>query len=275
METFYDVVIYFFLFGFFGWVCESIFCSVNEKKIVNRGFLNGPICPIYGFGGLIVVYLLAPLQGNLPLLFLMGAVSCTVLEYATSVIMEKMFQAKWWDYSDLWGNINGRVCVKFSLIFGVLSVVCVRLLYPPFVWLMAWARPAAKPWLAWGLILIFSADCAYTVYGILSLNGKLQELKAVSQELRAKLEALQGGSKTLLERLEQLKADTSERATTLRKSVQELTDRWESQRTAMAKRYQHKRLINAFPNMKSVNYQEQFAEMKAALIALREKSRKK
>ncbi|MFV0401842.1 MAG: putative ABC transporter permease [Oscillospiraceae bacterium] len=85
MQTFYELVIYFVLFSFCGWVCESIFCSINEKKVVNRGFLNGPVCPVYGFGGLIVVYVLAPFQHHIALLFLFGMIATTILEYITSL----------------------------------------------------------------------------------------------------------------------------------------------------------------------------------------------
>jgi len=272
---YYNAVIYFSLFGFCGWVCETIFCSINQKKVVNRGFLSGPICPVYGFGGLIVIYILAPLRDSIPLLFLFGMVAATTLEYVTSFVLEKLFSTRWWDYSDLRLNIHGRVCLQFSLIFGVLSVVAVKLLHPPFAALVAVIPVEAKPWITWGCLLMFTVDCVNTVHTILSLNGRLAMLKQATAELREKLEAYQPSVMSLQERLEQFRTDTSEHAGALRVKIEELAERWESQRHGTVRRFRHRRLMDAFPNMKSTKYQEQFAEAKAALIAFRDKTRKK
>ena len=120
----------FCLYSFLGWVCESIYCSIGERKLINRGFLNGPVCPVYGFGAVIVVKLLTPFENNLVLLFLTGMAATSVLEYITGFLLETLFHTKWWDYSGRKCNIHGRVCLRNSLLFGGLSVIAMKLVNP-------------------------------------------------------------------------------------------------------------------------------------------------
>lgn len=133
METLILVEKYFLLFIIYslgGWIIEEIYCSISEKKIVNRGFLIGPICPIYGFGGLLITLLLTRFAFNPLLLFLMCMISCAVLEYLASLIMEKVFNARWWDYSDQKFNINGRICLKNLVPFGLFGLLVIYIVNP-------------------------------------------------------------------------------------------------------------------------------------------------
>ena len=100
----------FLIYGFVGWCTEVIFAAVNSGKFVNRGFLNGPICPIYGFGILAVVRLLKPFGNNILLLFVGSVLITSGLEYITGFLLEKLFHQKWWDYSDVPFNIQGYIC---------------------------------------------------------------------------------------------------------------------------------------------------------------------
>ncbi|WP_236879572.1 glycerol-3-phosphate acyltransferase, partial [Clostridioides difficile] len=115
-------ILYFFIYSFLGWTVESIGCSIASKRIINRGFLNGPICPVYGFGAVIVISLLGRFN-NVVIVFLLGMILTTILEYFTGFILETLFHAKWWDYSDRKFNIKGRVCLKNAIYFGVMSVL--------------------------------------------------------------------------------------------------------------------------------------------------------
>lgn len=270
---FYDVVICFVLFSFCGWVCESVFCSILERKVVNRGFLNGPLCPVYGFGGLIIAYILGPLQGNYIALFLMGMVACTVLEYITSWLLEKLFHAKWWDYSDNRFNINGRVCLSFSLIFGALSVAAAELLYPPIVRLLDFVPDTAKMWLSVGLIVVIGLDCWATVYSLIQFNGKLAEIKAAMEELRQKLEAIQGERIPLSQRIEAFLADHSDRYEPVRQSIQNSITRFE--KLIRQNHFQQRRILKAFPNMRSTKYQDQLARLKEVIAKRGKKKREK
>ena len=126
---FIEVYLMFWIFSFLGWVMEVVVCSIEEKKIINRGFLLGPYCPIYGVGGLVMLFLLP--YNNQPLIcFVLAFVLCSVIEYLTSYVMEKIFHVRFWDYSNDSFNINGRVCLRNALAFGFLGMLCTKYLYP-------------------------------------------------------------------------------------------------------------------------------------------------
>ena len=118
-QNLYQAAWIFLIYAFLGWCCEVAFAAVNKGKFVNRGFLNGPVCPIYGFGMLIVVTALWRLKGNLILLFLGSAALTTALEFVTGWVLEKFFHDKWWDYSDMPFNIKGYICLKFTVLWGL------------------------------------------------------------------------------------------------------------------------------------------------------------
>ena len=109
---------------------ESTLCSITQRKPVNRGFLNGPICPVYGFGALIIVFTLENVKGNLLALFLASAVLTCTLEYITSYLLEKLFKTQWWDYSKRRFNLNGRICLEGAIVFGLLSVLLMEFIHP-------------------------------------------------------------------------------------------------------------------------------------------------
>ena len=109
---------------------EVIWTLIKEKKLVNSGFLIGPYCPIYGVGCLLLILLLDKYKSNMLLLFLMSIIVCSILEYATSLIMEKLFKARWWDYSEYKFNLNGRICANTMIPFGILGVLVVYYLNP-------------------------------------------------------------------------------------------------------------------------------------------------
>ncbi len=130
-QTINYLLFYFMLYSILGWLMESIYRSFIEKKIINSGFLHGPCCPIYGFGTIILILLFSKIK-NPALLFMMGFTILTVWEYVVGVLMEKLFHTKYWDYSDQKININGRVCLKNSVYWGILTVLF-TLIVQPFV----------------------------------------------------------------------------------------------------------------------------------------------
>lgn len=127
------VSIYFLLFiiySFIGWVCEVCLALVTEKRFINRGFLVGPCCPIYGVGCVLLVLCLDNFASHPIILFFMSLIICSGLEYATSYLMEKLFKARWWDYSDKKFNINGRICLQYMLAFGVFGTLIIYIVNP-------------------------------------------------------------------------------------------------------------------------------------------------
>lgn len=168
--------IYFAIFSFVGWICESTICSLTEHKLVDRGFLKGPFIPLYGFGGIMVVYLLAPLKDNILLLYIMGVIFTSILEYITGWLMESVFGIKLWDYSDKKFNIKGRVWLLSSLFWGFLSIFAVYVLYPPFEKLFERIDP--KHFRIYGLIIIiyFAVDSVTSSMTLVSIRKKIDEL---------------------------------------------------------------------------------------------------
>lgn len=131
MSAIVKYILLFFFYSAAGWLLESIYCSIGEKKLINRGFLTGPLCPIYGTAAIVIVILIYnPFKDNPLLVFLLGIIFCDIVEYITSYLMEKLFAARWWDYTYEFMNINGRICLKHSLYWGVISVVFVNVIHP-------------------------------------------------------------------------------------------------------------------------------------------------
>lgn len=120
----------FFIYAIAGWVMESVMFSVKNKKPMNRGFLVGPVCPIYGYGVVLISVLLKKYQHDLFATFCMSVILCGLLEYFTSYFMEKMFHARWWDYSRKKYNINGRICLENLVLFGIAACVILFIVNP-------------------------------------------------------------------------------------------------------------------------------------------------
>ena len=186
MEQACTIVLAFFLYSFTGWLCESIYCSLPAGRFINRGFLTGPLCPVYGFGALLIVFLLSPLQPQPVLLFLAGAVVTSLLEYVTGFLLEKIFHTKLWDYSQRRFNLHGRVCLKNSLLFGAMGLVTVYLLHPFVLDLIGRLPLILLVGLAGGALAAFLLDLIFSVRTMLQLNGKLAELERVAADLRQK-----------------------------------------------------------------------------------------
>ena len=132
MESIAINFILFIIYSFLGWLVEVINCSIVEKKLVNRGFLISPICPIYGCGALLITLVLSNYKDDWFVVFCMAVILCGLLEYFTSWLMEKIFHARWWDYSKNKFNINGRICLETMVPFGILGLVIIYILNPFF-----------------------------------------------------------------------------------------------------------------------------------------------
>jgi len=162
----------FTLYSLFGWVIESVFKSQSAGKFVNSGFLNGPFCPIYGFGALLVIESAAQAKQvfhltNLPLQIIISVflaiVLTSILEYLTGMIMEKLFDSKWWDYSDEKFNLHGRVCLKYSVYWGILAYVMLSLIHPYIHDFATMASSRLSPWLAYMVIAYFAIDLVCSI----------------------------------------------------------------------------------------------------------------
>lgn len=121
----FELLTYFIIYSVLGWVMESIVRTIAERKIINTGFLTGPLCPIYGFGACIMILFLSHLKSRIVLLFVISVVVLSAWEYVVGVLLEKLFHTKYWDYSDHKFNIQGRVCLTNSICWGVIrNIIC-------------------------------------------------------------------------------------------------------------------------------------------------------
>lgn len=125
-----DCILLFFFYSFIGWVVEVLEGIINNRGFINRGFLVGPICPIYGVSCLSMLFILNKYENDYIILFLLGMVICTLIEYITSLILEKIFDTRWWDYSDHKINLNGRVCLETMILFGISGIILMKVFKP-------------------------------------------------------------------------------------------------------------------------------------------------
>jgi len=178
--------ILFIIYGFIGWLWETIFCSVKQKEFINRGFLKGPWLPIYGIGSIIVLHLLKPLSGTWIPLFFASLILTTSLEYFTSWFLEKLFHTKWWDYSSVKFNINGRVCLLGALFFGLLGTLISHFLNPIIESFVLSIPLLVAKIIASVLFTIFLCDLLYTIYKLVDYTIYMERLKVFVEILKEK-----------------------------------------------------------------------------------------
>ena len=281
-------VYWFFLYGCIGWCVEVVYAAVKEHKLVNRGFLCGPICPIYGFGmvGLVYSVQLIPLpdSGSMSAvsIFFIGMVLTTAIELVGGWVLYKLYHIRWWDYSKMKYNLGGYICPQFSLLWGLGSVLMIKVVHPllargsnpmPFRVMLI---------LDIVLLIIFVVDVIVSTAAAIGLNKYLSEIDELRARLRVtsdKLTTVLGTgamtADTVLDeqklQLALAKLEGRENAADLRA---EATARVAELREKLAAVDRHplstRRLLRAFPDMKSLNYAETLAATRTAVIRLRE-----
>lgn len=178
------LILYFTIYSVLGWICECVYCAAIDKVWVNRGFLNGPVCPVYGFGALFVIGLLDRFKDNSILLFIMAVVLTTALEYVTAVILERAFDLKWWDYSNYKLNYKGRICVLNSVIFGFLSLFLIDILNPFVVSKVSLLTYNQTLIASTIIVAIFIVDSVLTVISLVDMNDMLKKISQINIELK-------------------------------------------------------------------------------------------
>lgn len=204
----------FFAYAFLGWCTEVSFAALTSGRFVNRGFLNGPVCPIYGVGVVIVLFFLDPLRKNTFLLFVGSVLLTSLLEWLTGFVLEKIFHQRWWDYSNEPFNLGGYICLRFSIAWGLACLIVVDIIHPSILWLIRLIPHT----LGIVLLVVFSAamlvDLAATVRTITRMNRQLTQL----DELAGRIKAM---SNELGENLAERVIDAAERGNDLREDLQE------------------------------------------------------
>ena len=279
---------WFFLYGFIGWGVEVVYAAIKEHKLVNRGFLCGPICPIYGFGMVGLVYSVSlipmPDSGSMSAvaIFFIGMFLTTAIELVGGWALFKIYHIRWWDYSEMKFNLGGYICPQFSLLWGLGSVLMIKVVHPL---LARGSNPMPfKVMLILDIVLfvLFAVDVVVSTAAAIGLNKYLREIDELRARLRVtsdKLTTVLGTSAmtadTILDeqklQLALAKLEGRENADALRAEV---TVRVAELREKLAAADHDflgaHRLLRAFPDMKSLNYADTLAATRAAMQRLRE-----
>lgn len=165
-----EYIFIFFAYAFLGWCMEMIYMSLREKRITKRGFLLGPCCPIYGVGLVGITMLLQNARGGFFYVFFTIIILCSLLEYAVSVLMERLFHTRWWDYHDMKFNIRGRICLETMLPFGVLGTFALYRMNPFFMGLYHRMPYGLSSKLLTGLVILLVADLLISVRELHTLS---------------------------------------------------------------------------------------------------------
>ena len=186
---FYSYCILFFIYSFLGWIMEVTLTLITDKKFVNRGFLLGPCCPIYGCGCILLNLLLHNYTNNILVLFILTMFTCSLLEYITSFLMEKIFKLRWWDYSQMKFNINGRICLETMIPFGLLASLIIYVLHPAVIKLVDKLSPTALLVVAITLFIIYIIDNVISTYILFKIKGKIKsERKDNTEKIKQYIE---------------------------------------------------------------------------------------
>ena len=250
------VISYFIIYSFFGWILESVYKTAHQKEFINSGFLAGPFCPIYGFGALIMYISLKDFTDNIVVLFLFGTIALSIFEYIVGLFLEIVFKTKYWDYSNYKFNIQGRVCLKNSLYWGILGIVFMRVIHPfvektiqkiPHIYLIAF--------LLIGSIYLL-IDTITTIVKLVRINIKLTDLENIGEEIKNKIEDIK--VRTAINYTNMKNIQRVHRYHSLRKFAEAkkyfsaITTLHEKQRENIERLEKKiKRLRKAFPSMKS------------------------
>lgn len=179
----------FLIYSFFGWVLESVFKSLLEKKWINSGFLMGPVCPIYGFGALIMT-LLNTFKSNVIITFIAGVIILSIWEYIVGVLLEKFFNTKYWDYSDKPFNIAGRVCLENSIYWGILAVIFIYLIEPNVNKVILSIDTNIVIYLNILIYAYMLTDIIISIVKTKNIELKIEKITEIGDKLKEKLEEL-------------------------------------------------------------------------------------
>ena len=192
-------VLFFFIYSFIGWVWECCFVSVRKRRWVNRGFMYGPMLPIYGFGALAVLISTIRVRDSIPLIFLFGMVGATLLEYVTGAVMERLFNVKYWDYSNQKFNLNGYICLTSSLGWGLFSVLLVKFVHVPIEGAVLKIPTIIAEGIAFVLTVAAAVDVTQSFNDAMDLKRILAQLEESKKQIRKIQEKLKVASKEFVE----------------------------------------------------------------------------
>ena len=176
---FVESLLMFFIYSFVGWVVEVVYYGITEGKFINRGFLAGPLCPVYGLGFYAAIWIFEPLRNHFFIIFFGMATACTIVELIAGVILYHTFHMRWWDYSDYKLNFRGYICLRFFIYWGIAASLGIYVLHPTVKWLIAHINSPVRI----GIVVFFSviliADIITTIITIVGFKKKFEAMEKV------------------------------------------------------------------------------------------------
>ena len=188
--SFLDILIYFITYSFLGWIMESIFRSICERKIINTGFLKGPFCPIYGIGAIIMIVFLKGFSNNLLLLFIIATIVLTLWEYIVGVLLEKLFHTKYWDYSNHKFNFQGRICLMNSIFWGILGIVFIKFIHPFIESIITRINTEILIFVYTIIGIVMLVDMIITIVKVKNIKSTLEKIEKLNKEIKEKLKEI-------------------------------------------------------------------------------------
>lgn len=256
-----DYLWFFIIYSFLGWAVEVAFHGVTSAKFVNRGFLNGPVCPIYGFGMIILIFFLGPLMNNFILLFIGAFLLTSILEFITGFILEKLFHTKWWDYSNMPFNLKGYICLSFSIVWGLAGVFMLDIVHPSIAKFTSFFHNTIGNISLALFFIYFVADFILTVQGILKINKRTRMLaemenrlilysEDIGESIYKGVSTAMKARENLHQKIEDTKSEFEINQSETRREHAKL--RVEYNELLKTRNYVHRRLEKAFPNIQRI-----------------------
>lgn len=268
----YTLLWYFVFYSVLGWLAEVAYCTLGTGKLVNRGFLNGPVCPVYGFGMTLLLLALHGAMDSVTLLFLGSALLASAVELIAGWLLEKTFHTRWWNYSDKPFNLGGYICLLYSCMWGLGGLIMLRLIHPGVAWLLHLLNPTLGAVLLALALAAFLADIVVTVLTLLKLGHTLTDLEKASALLRAGSDAVSGQlGEALLSLRKKYGKDFDQAKRRLAKAEAALSQKQALDRQKLAALRERllthaekksRRLQKAFPQLKHLSHGELWDELK-------------
>ncbi len=259
----YELLTYFIIYSFLGWVMESVVRTFIERKLINTGFLRGPYCPIYGIGAIIMFLFLEKFENKPIALFFIAIIVLTSWEYFVGFLLEKLFKTKYWDYSDQKFNIKGRICLKNSIYWGILGILFVKYIHPFIEGLMLNVDNVLKYYLTAIISLVMMVDFITSIIKVKNISATLSKIEDLNKEIKEKLKEI-----TLLKEKLEKTAEESTIAENMQNMIEKLKER---RRKIILRLYKNVyRLKKAFP---AINTKE-ITEILNQKIEIKKKAKK-
>jgi uncharacterized membrane protein len=243
-----EYIWYFIFYSFIGWVVEVSFQTIKKKVFINRGFLNGPWCPVYGFGMALIIILLSPIKKNIFFLFMGAFILTTILEYITGFVLEKIFSKKWWDYSKEPLNIKGYISLYFSLRWGIGVVLVMNLIHPLLEFFVFYLNNFLGNLLLLSIIISLAADFIVTATSLLKIQKNFIALDDITEKLEEYADEIGFNIYKKVSQAINARETIREKLEEPIEKLNVLIEKYENIREKRS--YIQKRLENAYPELK-------------------------